>query len=243
MTTYVNRRYTSRRHIPRPPEEGPERLRHSPILWFTIAALSVLGLTGLIVWHVMRTPPAPTLATPAGVTDDGGARTGLLVGGNGPATVEVYTDFLCAQCRAVDSSTRSVLDTLAAQNKARVVLHPLDVLDTHSVPAGYSTRAANALACASDAGKLRTYEDALYAHQPADGSPGLSDDDLIDIAGPVGLNAPSFAACVRDEHYRDWVAVGDSAAQQRGVVTTPAIFVNGTRLSRLTPDAILSAVR
>jgi protein-disulfide isomerase len=242
MTTYVNRRYSGRRHLPRGPEEGPERLRHSPILWFTIAALALLALTGLIVWHVARTPPAPTLAIPANVTDDGGAKTGLPVGGNGRVTVEVYTDFLCSQCKAVDSSTRSVMDTLAAQNKIRAVWHPLGILDTKSVPDGYSTRAASALGCASDDGKLRQYADTLYSNQPAVGSAGLSADQLIDIAGPVGLNAPAFAACVRDGHYTDWVAVVDSAAQQRGVLQVPAMFVNGKRLNQITPQAILSAV-
>lgn len=246
MSTYVGRRPISsrlrRRKRRQPSDDGPERLRRSPILWFTVTALAVLGLVGLLTWHLTREPPAPMLAVPAAVVDDGGGRSGLLVAGTGPTTVEVYTDFLCAQCRTTDAATRPVLDHLVATNRIRLVWHPIALLDEESTPTGYSSRAANALACASDAGKLRPFADALYANQPAPGGAGLSDDQIMDMAGPVGLNAPAFAACVRDQRYHDWVAIVDASAVQRGVATAPAIFVNGTRVSQLTPQAITAAV-
>jgi protein-disulfide isomerase len=222
--------------------EDPDALRHSPILWISVIALAILILSGLIVWRGLRYPPPPGLATPAGVTDDGGTQAGIAVAGTGPTTVEVYVDLLCSQCRTVDAQTRPLLDQLAQQNRIRLVWHPLGFLDDRTDPPGYSTRAANALACAADAGKLRPYADVLFAHQPAANRAGLSDDQLIDVAGPAGLNAPAFAACVRDQRYRDWVAIGDSMATRRGVSQAPAIFVDGTRLERPTPQAILMAI-
>ncbi|HEY7223201.1 MAG TPA: thioredoxin domain-containing protein [Micromonosporaceae bacterium] len=221
---------------------GPDALRYSPILWVSLITLTIIGLSGYILWYEARMPAPHTLATPAGVSDDGGAKAGITVAGSGRATVEVYYDPMCTQCRTVDRQTRPMLDQLVAQNRIRLVWHPLGLLDGRTDPAGYSTRAANALACAADDGKLRQYADVLFANQPAAGSAGLSDDQLIDVAGQALLIRPSFAACVRDQHYREWVEAGDAAAAARGVVNSPAIFVNGRRLAQPTSAAILAAL-
>src|SRR5262249_46272878 len=153
-----------------------------------------------------------------------------------PTTVEVYTNLACVLCRAVDGQTRPMLDELAAMNRIRLIWHPLGVAGESGA---YATQAANALACAADLGKLRPYADVLFTNQPANGG-SLSADQLIDIAGPVGLIQPSFAACVRDGHYDAWVAVVDARAQQRGA-TAPSIFVNGRQLTAPTQNAILAA--
>ncbi len=242
MSTYVNPRYTGRRSVDSPPEQEPERLRQSPVLWTMLGALTVLTLVGLLGWHLMQEPPPPSLATPASVTDDGGAQSGLAVAGEGPTTVEVYLDFLSRDSRTVDAATRPMLDRLVAQNRIRLVWHPLGSLDERTSPVGYSTRAANAVACAADAGKLRPFADTLFANQPAAGSAGLSDDQLMELAGPAGLNTPSFAACLRDQRYRDWVGVVDASAAGRGVSAAPAIYVNGTPVERFTPEAVAAAV-
>jgi protein-disulfide isomerase len=171
------------------------------------------------------------------VTDDGGKQTGLPVAGRGPTTVEVYTDLSCASCRANDAQTGALLNQLAQANRIRLIWHPLGAAGAAD---SYATRSANALACASDLGKLRPYADALFASQPPAGG-SLSADQLIDLGGPIGLIQPSFAACVRDVKYADWVAVGDASAQQRGA-RAPAIFVNGRPLDQPTPQALLAAI-
>jgi protein-disulfide isomerase len=218
--------------------DGPDALRRSPILWITVITLAILVLSGLILWHESRHPPPPGLTTPAGVTNDGGKQAGLAAGGTGRTTVEVYTDLACEQCRAIDEQTSPVLDQLVALNRIRLVWHPLS---STSAPGDYSVRAANALACAADVGKLRQFADVLFANLPAASRSGLSDDQLIDIAGPVGLIQPSFAACVRDQRYREWVQVGNSMATERGA-RAPSIYVDNTPLPRPTPDAIIAAV-
>jgi protein-disulfide isomerase len=132
-----------------------------------------------------------------------------------------------------------VLDSLVAQNRIRLVWHPLG---GGTNPTDDATRAANAAACAADAGKLRPFADALFANQAPRGSPGLSDDQIMDIAGPVGLNAPSFAACVRDQRYWDWVGIVDARAAERGITTAPAVYVNGMPLDRPSAQALVAAV-
>jgi protein-disulfide isomerase len=131
---------------------------------------------------------------------------------------------------------------MIAENKIRLVWHPLGFLNSQTSPAGYSTRAANAAACAADAGKLKEYGEALFANQPAEGGPGLTDDQLVDLGGPVGLNAPSFAQCVRDMKYRDWVSNVNDQAARRGVFQTPTVYVNGRVLEQPTAQNLSAAV-
>jgi len=237
MGTYVNRRYTSRKPATLP-QPGEERLRKSPVMW-AIAGILV-GLTAFagLGWYLMQ-PPPPPYATPVAVVDDGGRHAGLAVGGSGPVLVEVYLDFLSSHSRTVDAAIRPTIDALLAENRIRLVWHPVG--DGFNPTEG-ATRAANAVACAADVGKLREFTDALYDNQPRPGRPGLSDDELLDIAGPAGLNMPSFAACVRDQRYRDWIGIVDARAAERGVVDAPAIYVNGVRLAHPTVGALVAAV-
>jgi protein-disulfide isomerase len=216
--------------------------RRTRTIWISVIAALVLVVAGIIGWGILRSQSPDEFVAPPGVTDDGGNQAGIVAAGNGPDTVEVYLDFLCPACRQFETVATPTLNQLAADGKIRLVWHTLGFLDSRSSPAGYSTRAANASACAADAGKLKAYGEALFANQPAEGGPGLSDDQLIDLGGPVGLNAPSFAQCVRDMKYRDWVSNVNDKAAQRGVFQTPTVYVNGQVLPQPTPENITAAV-
>src|SRR5262245_31594868 len=165
--------------------------RRRRTLWISIGAILVLLLAGLIGWGVSRSNRPAQFASPAGTTNDGGDRAGIAVAGQGPVLVEVYLDFLCPVCKQFETTTQPTIDQLVAANKIRLVWHPLGFLDANTVPPGYSTRAANAAACAADGGKLGDYGLNLFADQPPEGSAGLTDDQLVEIGGPLGLNAPS----------------------------------------------------
>jgi len=216
--------------------------RRTRTIWVGVAGALVLILAGVVGWGMLRSQSPDSFVSPPGVTNDGGDKAGIVAAGDGPDTVEVYLDFLCPACRQFETVATPTLNQLVAQNKIRLVWHPLGFLDAQTSPAGYSTRAANADACAADAGKLKEYGEALFANQPAEGGPGLSDDQLIDVGGPVGLNAPSFARCVRDMKYRDWVSNVNDEAAQRGLFQTPTVFVNGQVLQDPTPANITAAV-
>jgi protein-disulfide isomerase len=210
--------------------------------WTALIAVGVLIIAGLVGWAASAAQrPGPDFAVPAGVTDIGGDHSGLHVAGDGPVTVEVYLDFICPACRQFEESAGPALDQLLAENKITLVWHTLGFLDDASTT-DYSTRAASAAGCASDGGKLNEYGEALFARQPPEGGSGLSDDELIEIGGPVGLNAPAFAQCVRGLDYRDWVDHVNASAARRGVNATPSVFVDGTLLDRPTVDSLQAAV-
>jgi protein-disulfide isomerase len=217
-----------------------ERQRRRTIVVSVVAGAVVL-IAGLIGWGIWQSQKPSTYAIPAGVTGDGGDNGAVRVAGDGPVTVEVYLDYLCPACRQFESDTNSTVDQLLTAKKITLVWHPLAFLDDRSTTR-YSTRSANAAACATDAGKLKEYGNALYANQPSEGSAGLSDDKLIDIGGNVGLNAPSFAQCVRDQKYAGWIAHVTDLAARRGVTGTPTIYVNGKVLTDHSPDGLKAAV-
>jgi protein-disulfide isomerase len=203
------------------------------------AIVIVAALVGLVVSQSQK--PNTGTAPPAGVTSDGGDNGAVRVAGEGPVKVEVYLDFLCPVCRQFESDTGPTIDQLLTDKKITLIWHPIAILDDRST-SSYSTRAASAAGCASDAGKLKGYGTALFANQPEEGSAGLSDDKLIDVGTKIGLTAPSFAQCVRDQKYAGWVAHVTDLAGRHNVNSTPTIFVNGKELTDRSANGLKAAV-
>jgi protein-disulfide isomerase len=82
----------------------------------------------------------------------------------------------------------------------------------------------------------------LYANQPSEGGAGLPDDELIRLAGTVGIDTGSFGQCVRDGKYLAWVDRVTERGVQRDVNGTPTVLVKGRQVQN-DPAAITAAVR
>jgi protein-disulfide isomerase len=164
--------------------------------------------------------PVPELV-PAGTAQDAD---GIVIG-SGPATVDLYIDFLCPFCRQFEEASGAALQTIAAAGMGSLVYHPLGFLDRLSTTR-YSSRAAAASGCASEEGKFVEYKDALFLNQPEEGGPGLSDEQLAQFGLAVGLD-PGFARCIGEGRYLEWAAYVTARALERGVSGTPSVFVDG----------------
>jgi protein-disulfide isomerase len=187
----------------------------------------------------MRTAPltSPAIAVPAGATPGGDG----IVLGAGPVTVEAYVDFLCPFCRQFEERSGPLLDRLLGEEAITMIYHPLGFLDRLSHPAGYSSRAAAASGCASDAGHFGEYKDALFANQPEEGGPGLDDAELVALGRAIGIDDPAFADGVYSGLYLPWAAYVTEAAVERGVSGTPTVVVQGTPIPA-SPTTIAAAV-
>jgi protein-disulfide isomerase len=219
--------------------------RRRRALWISFGTIVVLATAGLISWNVYRAQRPVTYAMPAGVTSDGGPSAGITAADEGGAIpVEVYLDFLCPECNQFEANTTATMNQLLAAKKIKLIWHPLSILNTQSNPPGYSMRAASAAGCAADVGmnKMKAFGEALFQAQPPAGSAGLNDDQLIELAGRVGIITPAFAACVRELRYRDWVNNGNEKATQRGVKQAPTVYVNGKPVPQPGPATLYSAV-
>lgn len=164
------------------------------------------------------------MRVPAGANPEGDG----IVNGAGPVTVDAYIDFQCPFCRMFEEQSGPALRRMAAaQGLISLVYHPLAFLDALSTT-HYSSRASSSSGCAADGGKFDAYLVALFANQPPEGGPGLSDDELIQIGHVVGLDEGTFDRCVAGRAYLPWTAYVTARAAARGVQGTPTVFVAGT---------------
>ena len=140
----------------------------------------------------MTSPNIPD-RVPAGATPEGD---GIVVGA-GPVRIDAFIDFLCPFCRRFELAAESALADLVADQLASLVYHPMNFLDEASTT-NYSTRAAASSGCAADQGRFLEYAHALFAHQPPEGGPGLSDAELAALGRAAGLTEAAFATCLSE---------------------------------------------
>lgn len=211
--------------------------RRRGLIWTTVIGVAFLLLAGLAGWGVYAATKQHGVVAPKHASSDA---TGVVVGG-APVTVDVYLDFLCPACKRLEVEAGPTLRQLIDSERARVIYHPVAYLDRASTNQ-FSTRSAASSGCASDQDKFVEYTDALFARQPAEGGPGLTDDELIQLAGSIGIVNPVFAQCVRGGTYRPWVDRVNNGASRRGVVGTPTVYVKGQEVPSPSSARIMAAV-
>ncbi|HEX6234174.1 MAG TPA: thioredoxin domain-containing protein [Jiangellaceae bacterium] len=218
-------------------KERAQEQRRRRARWLSMGAVAVVvgaGLIGVAQWESSK----PTdVAVPASATMDGA---GLPVG-TGPVTVELYLDFLCPACRQFDAAARPVLDQFLADDAIELVYRPIAILD-RATTTKFSTRAASAAGCASDEGKIDEFVAVMMANQPAEGTTGLSDDQIVQLGTSAGLDGATFGQCVADGTYTDWAGENTNTAVDRGVQGTPTVYVDGEQLTTLSVDELIGAI-
>lgn len=168
----------------------PPKANRTPMIIVGVVVL-VAVLVGAGVLYLRNTAngtaPAPTYtATVTGA---------VVTAGTGKVVVDIYEDFLCPNCNQFDKRYGPEIIDALNSGKITVRYHTIAILDRSSSPEGYSTRAANAAVCSVAAGIYPTYREKLFAQQPAEGSAGLSNEQLI--ASGTGLGAKGdFAGCI-----------------------------------------------
>lgn len=154
---------------------------------------------------------------------------------NAPVTVDVYEDYLCPVCERFENRYGDQLATALGQGKIKVNYHAVTILDNRSVPAGYSTLAANAALCAVPAGIWPAYHAKLYAEQPREGGPGLTAERLTALGTELGAG-PDFGPCVTANARAGAIAAAtdaataDPALQTDGAFGTPTVAVAGRKI-------------
>jgi protein-disulfide isomerase len=203
--------------------------------------------TALLLMALARTAPggggvqAAPSRVPAHTTPEGDG----VVTSTGPVRVDAYIDFQCPFCRAFELSSGEALRAMASEGLIALVYHPMDFLDEASTN-HYSSRAASASGCASDADRFSEYAQVLFANQPPEGGPGLTDEQLVELGAAVGLTEPTFARCVAEHPYIPWADHVTQRAMARGVSGTPTTLVAGVPVpanARAIAAAVAAVVR
>jgi len=162
-----------------------------------------------------------------------------------PVTVAIYYDYMCPACGAFEQANGDELDRLVEEGTAKIELRPIAFLDSQSQGTEYSTRAGNAIATVADGApeQVWAFHRALYAAQPEEGSEGLSDDEIAEVA--TGAGVPSAVADrFTDETFAGWIAAATKASATAGVEGTPTILVDDKVFEGdvYTPGALTEAI-
>lgn len=198
-----------------------------------VVAAVVIGVVAAIALSMgsTRTPTpgaatAQTTATAPSAVDAAGA---IVLGSSSAATtVTVYTDFICPFCGEFDRANAGVIASAVASGRVKLQLYPLNFLDDASKGTRYSTRASNAFATVanSDPQHALAFYQSLFENQPAENTPGLSDQQIADLATKAGVPA-DVVASFADQTFVPWV--NEMTAIRRTTISgTPTILINGT---------------
>ena len=148
-----------------------------------------------------------------------------------PVTVVMFTDFQCPACSRTHPVLKKALS--AYGDKVRFVVrdYPLEKIHENSFNAALAANAARAQ------GKFAEYTDILYRNQQA-----LDKASLIKYATELGLNVKQFELDFSDAKTAAEVKKDQADGKSYGIAGTPAIFVNGVKVQRLSLMGFRSAV-
>jgi protein-disulfide isomerase len=214
-----------------------------------VAIVAMLSVVGVAVFLASKPadgpgPPGPTTAggsSPGQPTDAGDDRpaadpaAGLAVG-SGPVRVDIFVDYQCPPCSTFEAATGDILSSNISSGRVTLRIHPVAFIDNRSKNK-YATRAAAAAACAHDAGKTLEFHNYLLQHQPAEDTAGPTDEELARAGATVGLGA-GFASCVTGGKRVAWVAQATVAANDHGVSSVPAAYVDDRKIDATKADLV-----
>lgn len=123
-----------------------------------------------------------------------------------PLDVTVYVDYMCPACGSFEQTYGTMLENYVGSGDITLQVYPLNFLDTQSNGTKYSSRAANLMGCVVEQqpdSAFKLHKHLLSAEvQPAEQTPGLTDDELIEEAGAAGVEVTDeLKQCVKDRRF------------------------------------------
>lgn len=176
---------------------------------------------------------------------------------DGAAELTVYLDFMCPICGAFEQTNGADLTQLREAGDVVIEYRPVSILDRTSRGTQFSTRAATAAAFVADEAPEHfvAFNDAMFVQQPSEGSTGLSDKEIADVAREAGVPDAVAAAIGDGSYYRGedsfkhWVTAATEETNRDfpGGWGTPMIILDGTDLGDLgvnwqVPGALAAAI-
>lgn len=218
-----------------------------------VATLTILAVVALVIINSVRPPsPGPLNMLSDGILIQEGltaTRTAALEPGADPVPtppddspdvlqIRIWVDYLCPYCRQFEEANRAQLEELLGEGHVTVEIHPIAMLDHRSAGTKYSTRAANAAACVANwaPDQFWAFHGLLFENQPAEGEPGLHDDQLVELANRARADkASTVERCIRGQTFRNWVSQATDRALNRPVPNSelekvpavPLVLVDG----------------
>ena len=192
----------------------------------------VIGMVAFIVlvgaiFSFVSNKSSTTAKVPASVSADDGY--GIVLNPNATPKIDIFIDYQCPVCKNFEIINGGYIAEVAANAKAKVVVHPMTFIGAESI------LAANAAACAADEGKFLDMNIALFQNQSGTENSGLWTGDYMKRLGnSIGLKSKSFEKCVTDGTYVAWTKNVAKASADANVNSTPTVKINGKEIDRNT---------
>jgi protein-disulfide isomerase len=229
------------------PKKGPNPV----VIGAAVAAVLIVGVVVAILIGTSgktNTPSAGS-ADPVGIVanDGGGILANAATAKSNAPTVDLYEDFQCPTCGALEKAMGPTFASMAKTGEIKLIVHTLSFLDDN-LKNDSSKRSANAVACASDAGKFLEYHAAVFAAQPAQEGAGYTDAQLTAFATEVGITGPALTTwqkCTTSGQHDQYVADTQTNAEKAGVSSTPTVKLDGKDITRTltTVEALVAQVK
>ncbi len=213
-----------------------QRRRHAAT--WGLVAIVVIGLLAALIAFIVRQGEVTEVSgedqlTPTLASENNGfgvAQSGVV--GEGldapPVRLDVYFDFMCPACASFEHFEAPYLDELRASGDVVVYYHPLANLDRASAGSQFSTRSASAAALIAEEAPdvFVAFVAEMFLNQPEQGTTGLSDEQMVEIALKVGV-PEDVAQRIPDHEYTSWARVASEQAARDGIPYTPAVVLDG----------------
>lgn len=149
---------------------------------------------------------------------------------NASVTLVGFSDFQCAACAA----SHDVVERLSTEygNNLRFVMRDYP-LEQHA----NAFRAAEAAEAAREQGKFWEYAALLFHNQKE-----LSVEKLKEYASQLQLDRTKFDQAVDSRKFRDKVTRDVDEGHRLGINATPTFFVNGSKVSEISYQALKAAI-
>ena len=181
-----------------------------------------------------------TVGAPAGVAvNTAGMRVDRNTMGAPGARVQIviYNDFQCIYCRLLHTGAEAeIIEQYVRTGKARLEVRQYPTYGEESL------RAAEAAYAAADQGKYWEYRDLLFRNQKGVNKGGFSDENLLRMAGELGLDQAAFSASLSSGAHRAEVELELQEAEAAGVNSVPTVFINGRLVEGAQPFAIYQKI-
>ncbi|MEU0516345.1 thioredoxin domain-containing protein [Streptosporangium sp. NPDC006007] len=216
-------------------EEQRRKERLKRVATITTVAVLALGAVGAGWWYAANgsKPEEATQAlAPITVAADGSVV--MSVAGVEKPVLDVYEDFQCPACKALEETSGATIKNLAAEGKVKVVYHPITIFAQEmsgGVTRGNSVRAGAAARCVPGGAPWSKFHDRLFKEQPSETAEGFKPADMVAWGKEAGVTDPGFATCVTGQQKAsEHTAFSAKILQEAKLGGTPTLKLNGTEM-------------
>lgn len=210
-------------------EQAAKKAKTRKILQFSVLGVVLIALIGGITWAVISLNQGRSKQPTVNLNTTYTVSIGRA---DAPVVVDVYQDFICPACGVFEQMNAADIASLVDSGTMQYRMHVINFLDESSMGSKYSTRAANAFLTVAHVqpDKALAFNSALYANQPKEGTTGLTDPEIAQLAASAGVSQKTIAQFANNTYVNVPSQAWD-AAQADNVHGTPTVFINGVEFT------------